>query len=65
MTAVAGNLACLLLVFIAIPVATADLQSRVSAAHEYRNRLNNLKAVDGDSLEAAATRQRRRPRPRA
>jgi alpha-2-macroglobulin len=55
MTAVARILACLLLAFIAIPVATADLQSLASAAHEYRNRLNNLKAADGDSLEAAAT----------
>jgi hypothetical protein len=55
MTAVARSLACLLLVFMAIPVATADLQSLASAAHEYRNRLNNLKAVDGDSLKAAAT----------
>lgn len=55
MTAVARSLACLLLVFIAIPVAAADLQSLASAAHEYRSRLYNLKAADGDSLEAAAT----------
>jgi alpha-2-macroglobulin len=55
MTAVVRCLACLLLVLIAIPVASADLQPLASAAYEYRNKLYNLKAAEGEAGEAAAT----------
>jgi uncharacterized protein YfaS (alpha-2-macroglobulin family) len=55
MSAVLRRLACLLLVFTAVPlsVAKADLQALASAAYEYRNQLYNLKAFDGDAQEAA------------
>ena len=57
MTAVARCLACLLLVFIAIPLASADLQPLASAAYEYRNKLYNAKAAEGEAAEATATLQ--------
>src|SRR5690348_8035219 len=55
MSAVVRCLACLLLVFIAIPVASADLQPLASAAYEYRNKLYNAKAAQGEAGEAAST----------
>ncbi|HEV8389270.1 MAG TPA: alpha-2-macroglobulin, partial [Dongiaceae bacterium] len=55
MTAVMRRLACLLLVFIAIPSASADLQPLASAAYEYRSQLYNLKAADGEAEDARAT----------
>ncbi|HEX6118188.1 MAG TPA: hypothetical protein VFZ03_01980, partial [Dongiaceae bacterium] len=55
MSAVLRRLACLLLVFVAVPFssARADLQALASAAYEYRNQLYNLKAFDGDAQGAA------------
>ncbi|WP_162917658.1 alpha-2-macroglobulin family protein [Dongia deserti] len=57
MTAVMRRLACLLLVFIAIPLASADLRSLASAAYEYRNGLYNVPATDLDAAEAHAELQ--------
>ncbi|HET6161993.1 MAG TPA: alpha-2-macroglobulin [Dongiaceae bacterium] len=57
MTAVVRRLALLLLVFIAIPSASADLQQLASAAYEYRNQLYNVKAADGEAEEARARLQ--------
>jgi len=57
MTAVMRRLACLLLVFIAIPAARADLQPLASAAYEYRNQILNLPATDLEAGEARAKLQ--------
>lgn len=57
MTAVMRRLACLLLVFIAIPSASADLRPLASAAYEYRNGLYNVPATDLDAAEARAELQ--------
>ncbi|HEY1384319.1 MAG TPA: alpha-2-macroglobulin [Dongiaceae bacterium] len=56
MSAVLRRLACLLLVFIAVPMsaARADLQLLSSAAYDYRNQLYNLKAAEGEAEDAAA-----------
>ena len=57
MTAVMRRLACLLLVFIAIPSASADLQPLASAAYEYRNQLLNKPATDAEAGQARAELQ--------
>lgn len=57
MTAVMRRLACLLLVLIAIPSASADLRPLASAACEHRNRLYNLPAIDLEAAEARAELQ--------
>src|SRR5215470_6313600 len=56
MSAVLRRLACLLLVFITVPLsaAHADLQLLSSAAYDYRNQLYNLKAAEGEAEDAAA-----------
>jgi hypothetical protein len=53
MTAVVRRLACLLLVFVVLPigVAAADLAALSSAAYEYRNGLYNHPAAQGDADE--------------
>ena len=57
MTAVMRCLACLLLVFIAIPSANADLQPLASAAYEYRNQIQSVPATDLEADEARAKLQ--------
>ncbi len=57
MTAVMRRLACLLLVLIAIPSASADLQPLASAAYEYRNQLLSKPATEAEAGEARADLQ--------
>jgi uncharacterized protein YfaS (alpha-2-macroglobulin family) len=57
MTAALRGLACLLLVLIAIPAASADLQPLASDAYEYRNRLLGVSPADLEAGEARAELQ--------